>query len=164
MKKIIYTLLAATTLFSCSQNAETTTETTETEVQETSVSVFGEEITEDGAVSVEEMLTQIKGKDSLEIKFSGKIDEVCQKKGCWMDIDAGNDEYISVKFKDYGFFVPKDAAGKEAIIEGVAFLDTISVEELKHYAQDANEPDSVIQKINEPEITYSMMAKGVIIK
>ena len=39
-----------------------------------------------------------------------------------------------------------------------------SVEELKHYAEDAGETQEVIDAITEPEISLAFEAKGVIIK
>ena len=38
--------------------------------------------------------------------ISGEIIDVCPKKGCWMNVKVDSDT-VFVKFKDYGFFVPK---------------------------------------------------------
>ena len=165
MKKTILGLLSVALIaFSCEQNADSNNETTEDQTSD--AQNFGAKITEEGAIPVSELLTSMEGKDSMVVKVSGTIDEVCQKKGCWMDVamDEEGENYLFVKFKDYEFFVPKDAAGQEVVMEGVAYLDTTSIEELKHYAQDAGEPDSVINAIIEPEIGYNFMANGVIIK
>jgi len=165
MKKTILGLLSiALITFSCDQKAENTTETSE-EVT-AGAQNFGAEITEEGAMPIGDLLASMEGKDSLNVKVVGTIDEVCQKKGCWMDVsmDDEGENFLFVKFKDYEFFVPKDAAGQEVVMEGVAYLDTTSIEELKHYAQDAGEPDSVINAITEPEIGYNFMASGVIVK
>ena len=164
MKKTILGLLSiALITFSCEQKVENTDSTKEVS---NGVQNFGAEITEEGAIPASELLTSMEGKDSLRVKLSGTIDEVCQKKGCWMDVamDEEGENFLFVKFKDYEFFVPKDAGGQEVIMEGVAYLDTTSIEELKHYAEDAGEPDSVINAITEPEIGYNFMADGVIVK
>lgn len=165
MKKTILRLLTiALITFSCEQKSDSDENTTESVTSE--AEYFGAQITEDGALPVAELLSKMEGKDSLRIKVVGVIDEVCQKKGCWMDvaIDEDGENYLFVKFKDYEFFVPKNAAGQEVVMEGVAYLDTTTIEELKHYAKDAGEPDSVINAITEPEIGYNFMAEGVIIK
>ena len=39
------------------------------------------------------------------IQIKGEIISSCSKKGCWINIDVGDNE-LFVKFKDYGFFVP----------------------------------------------------------
>ncbi len=129
---------------------------------------FGELIDPTGTITADEFVTKMKmmETDSLNVKVKGSIDAVCQRKGCWMDVGAGaeNADNFSVRFKDYGFFVPKDAMGKETIFEGVAFLDTISVEELKHYAEDAGLSQDSIDLITEEEINIGFTAKGVLIE
>lgn len=125
---------------------------------------FGENITKKGAVSVKKIPAKMKDSGELEIKVKGKITEVCQAKGCWMTLDMGNDELIRVKFKDYGFFVPKDAAGKTAVIDGIAKKEIIGVGELKHLAEDAGKSQQEIDAITESKEELTFMAKGVIIQ
>lgn len=127
--------------------------------------VFGDStITEDGAIDVSEIITKLEGSDSISLKVKGKIDQVCQAKGCWMSMNLSEEESMTVKFKDYAFFVPKNSGGREAVLEGMAFVDTISVAELQHFAKDAEESDEEIAKITEPEVKYIFKATGVIIK
>jgi len=119
---------------------------------------------EDIAVSPPNFLAQFEGKDSLNIKLTANITDVCSKKGCWMKLDLENGKSMRVTFKDYGFFVPLDAAGKLAVIDGIAKIDTTDVATLRHYAEDANASQEEIDAITEPEINYSFEAVGVIIK
>jgi hypothetical protein len=85
-------------------------------------------------------------------------------KGCWMKIEVEKDTVL-VRFKDYGFFVPKTGSeGKLTIVNGKISVDTISVKQLKHYAEDAGKSKHEISLINKPEITLSFLADGVIIK
>ena len=81
-----------------------------------------------------------------------------------MTIDLGNDELMRVKFKDYGFFVPKDAAGKTAIMQGVAKNEIVGVDELRHLAEDAGKPEKEINAIDKPTQELTFVAEGVIIK
>lgn len=81
-----------------------------------------------------------------------------------MKMQLAGDDTSFVKFKDYGFFVPLNADDSEAIVSGKAFVDVVSVEELKHYAKDAGKSAAEIAKITKPEITYSFLASGVYIK
>ena len=69
-----------------------------------------------------------------------------------------------VKFKDYGFFMPKNIAGKEVIIDGKAYVSELSVEEQRHYAEDAGKSEEEIAAITEPKRTYSFEANGVLLK
>lgn len=128
------------------------------------VQSFGELITEDGAIAYSEMLGQLASQDSMKVKVKGTVQGVCQKKGCWMNI---NDEQASaetfVKFKDYGFFMPFDIAGREVIMEGYAYRETTTVEELRHYAEDAGKSKEEIEAITEPIEEMKFMANGVLL-
>ena len=102
--------------------------------------------------------------ESVRTKLEGEIISTCPKKGCWIEMKI-DDKDVFVKFKDYGFFVPKSGMeGKKAIIQGLASIDTVSVKDLKHYAEDAGKSKSEIEKIISPEIKISFLAEGVIIK
>jgi len=145
-------LLTIILLFSCqgeTQNAESNS--------------FGETITAEGAISLaslsEKMATS---NDKIETKVRGKIDAVCQAKGCWMNIVNDEGDEIFVKFKDYGFFMPLDCAGKEVIMDGYAFKETTSVDELRHYAEDNGDTPEQIAAITEPKEELKFMAHGVI--
>lgn len=165
MKKIILSFsVLAGFLFSCGEKKNETTIESVVVAKDTSLLYFGDSITTEGAVAADQLITKLAGKDSINIKLSGTIEDVCQKKGCWMNINIGNGKSMKVKFKDYAFFVPKDAAGKTVYIEGYAYNDTISVADQKHYAEDAGESKEEIAKITQPEISISFEANGVIIK
>ena len=45
---------------------------------------------------------------------------------------------------DYGFFVPMDLVGKTVVLDGKSFIKTTSVEDQKHYAEDAKKPQAEI--------------------
>ena len=99
-----------------------------------------------------------------DVKIQGKIISACPMKGCWMKMNVHNDTLL-VRFKDYGFFVPKTGLeGKSVIINGKLSIDTLSVGQLKHYAEDAGKTKYEISLITKPEITLSFLADGVIIK
>jgi len=125
---------------------------------------FGEEITKDDAIAATDFSSNFEEGDSIEMKIQGEIKAVCKKKGCWMTMDINGDEELMVRFKDYGFFVPLNADGRIATIEGWAYKEVLSVLELQHYAFDAGASEEEIEAITEPEITYTFMANGVIIE
>ena len=98
-----------------------------------------------------------------DTKLEGQILSTCPMKGCWMKMSVDRDT-ILVRFKDYGFFVPKSGAeGKSAIINGKLSVDTLSVAQLRHYAEDAGKSKEEVLKIIKPEITISFLADGVVI-
>ena len=128
---------------------------------------FGEKIDPDDPISKELMADKFKSMkegDTLSVKFSSEISEVCQAKGCWMKLDLGSQEKAMVKFKDYAFFVPLNAADKEVIVQGKAYVTKIQVKEQRHYAQDAGKSKDEIEAITEPTFTYAFEADGVLIK
>lgn len=125
---------------------------------------FGAKINEKGALQPAEFVQEMDGKIEQEIKFTAKVNEVCQMKGCWMTLDLENGEEVMVRFKDYAFFVPKDAGGKTAVVEGRAYFDEVSVENLRHYAEDAGKSQEEINAITKPEMRLSFVADGVILK
>ena len=101
---------------------------------------------------------------SFKLKIEGEILTSCPMKGCWMKISVENDTVL-VRFKDYGFFVPKNGiVGKRTIINGNISVDTLSVAQLQHYAEDAGKSKEEIDLITEPKITISFLADGVLIK
>jgi len=129
---------------------------------------FGDQITAKDYLSSAEALNKygaLKSGDTINLKFASSIQEVCSKKGCWMKLPAGEgEETIMVRFKDYGFFMPLDANGKEVIVEGKAFVTEVSVADLKHYAEDAGKSAEEIKKITEPKMELAFEANGVLMK
>jgi hypothetical protein len=128
---------------------------------------FGAKIKTKKAISYDVLLPKMEAMTSksepMEVKVKGIVKGVCQAKGCWMTIqpkEAGKPA-LFVKFKDYAFFMPKDIAGREVVFQGKAFIEETSVEELRHYAEDAGKSADEIAKIIKPEREYKFMASGV---
>lgn len=124
---------------------------------------FGEKISEKDFVNGSDFLNKLANNDSLEIKLKAPITSVCQKKGCWMYVELADGKTMMVRFKDYGFFVPKDATGDMVLMQGKAFREVLSVEMLRHYAEDAGKSKEEIESITEPEEKLSFEASGVIV-
>lgn len=129
--------------------------------------LFGDKFKVTKILTKDEMLKKyknLKKGDTINVQFVSNIKSVCKKKGCWMKMELAGDNNSFVKFKDYAFFVPLNADNSTAIVNGKAFVDVVSVEELKHYAKDGGKSAAEIAKITKPEVTYSFMADGVYIK
>lgn len=101
--------------------------------------------------------------DTIQTQMIGEIAEVCPKKGCWLKVTLASDEEVFVKFKDYAFFVPKDVAGKKVVVNGSAFIEEMSVEDQRHFAEDAGSSQEEIAQITAPKRTYRFEADGVLI-
>lgn len=169
MKKIVLATMIAAVVTACnngSENKQQPTPADSSQVLSDSASVmyFGEKITEEGAITMNELGTQMGDKKEMELKVTGEVEKVCQKKGCWMNIKNENGEAMRVTFKDYGFFMPKDCSGKTAIMQGVARVEETSVDMLKEYARDAKKTKEEVDAIKEPKRELVFEASGVILK
>ena len=163
MKIFIPLIVLIVSLISCKQKAQPAQ--APIQVDSTVYQVYGAALDAQSVLSINALadsFSTMKKTDTLFAKVQGRIKEVCSKKGCWMTLDLGGEKDLMVRFKDYGFFMPLDAKG-EVIINGYATISETSVEELRHYAEDAGASEQEIEAIVEPELTYSFEADGVLL-
>ena len=95
------------------------------------------------------------------VAIKGKVTKVCDKKGCWLTVETDNNEKFFVKMKDYAFFVPTALEGKTVILEGNAEKKVTSVDEQKHYAEDAKKSQKEIDAITKPQEETRFMSSGI---
>lgn len=179
MKKYIaFFIIIAVVFIACNQTTKYSNDGTDTagvyampdgsataQTQQSEYASYGAKISPDEALAasdVAEKYASLKEGDTALVKFEAPISSVCAAKGCWMRLDAGEEE-VFVKFKDYGFFVPLDAEG-DAIVKGKAYLEEVTVDELQHMAEDAGKSKEEIAAITEPKRELRFMADGVLIK
>ncbi len=117
------------------------------------------------SVPVSEMVERSKTDGSeMEYTFEGEIIEVCSKAGCWVNIDNGEGGTFMVRFKDH-FTIPVDTKpGTKAYFHGVASNETISVEMLQHFAEDAGKSEEEIKAITQPQSKLGFIADGIVLK
>ncbi len=166
--RISILLCIVTLMVNCEQkkNQESSQEVkTEEVVQaEPAGNEFGEPVEVKNAISLAALESEIGERSSWEgITVKGEVTEVCQKKGCWMKLKKEDGEAMRVTFKDYGLFMPKDITGKEVVIRGKAYSDTVTVDVLRHFAEDAGKSQAEIESITQPEIALAFEADGVLI-
>lgn len=173
MRHIFSILVVVLVMVSCKEDPKTSEDNSASETlaqvdaQQVTYASFGKKISDTDALSAKRMAEHFANMtvgDSVDAKMIAKVDEVCQAKGCWMKLDLPDGEQVMVKFKDYGFFMPKDISGKEVVINGKAFVNEVPVDEQRHYAEDAGATKEEIAKITEPKKTYSFLADGVLLK
>ena len=124
---------------------------------------YGASFDTTGSKPLSELIKSYKGEDLNDVVLEARVESVCKVKGCWMQMDKGDGTTMRVKFKDYAFFVPRDINGKSAIFQGKLYMDTTSIAQLKHYAEDDGQTKEEIEKITEPEINMVFLANGVYI-
>lgn len=98
-----------------------------------------------------------------DIRVGGTIEQVCQSAGCWVRLNNPAGESIFVKFKDH-FTIPKDLAGATVIVYGNASKKVVSVDDQKHFAEDAGKTADEIAKITTPKDEIRIDASGILIQ
>lgn len=86
-------------------------------------------------------------------RFSGRITEVCQAKGCWMMLEDDG-KIARVMFGKHDFYIPKDTAGN-AVVHGVLSRKTLSPEAVEHLSEDS--PKGIAAAPEE----YRIVADGI---
>lgn len=165
MKKILFLVAMSFSLLSCKNENPAEKSIPEAEKVALTYQSFGDEITQQDILSRNEMIEKynsLKIGDTVNVKFTSTVKDVCQKKGCWMNLDMGEEETM-VRFKNYAFFMPKDITGQEIIVSGKAYVEEMSVEDQRHYAEDGGKSTEEIAAITEIKRSLAFEADGVLI-
>ena len=105
---------------------------------------FGAGLTLERTTALSELVRSPERFAGEPVLLRGRISDVCQRKGCWTVLSEGGAS-VRVHFLDYGFFLPKDAIGAEAYVEGLVEVATLSEAEARHYESESRsgDPDAV---------------------
>lgn len=125
---------------------------------------YGEAFKESSVLSVARLPVLMKDQSEVkDVALTGYVTEVCQKEGCWlkMSTEKGSQDEIFVKMKDHAFLLPKDIAGKRAVVFGTVEKKEQSVKEQQHYLEDAGASQEEIDAIDTPKTTFVLSATGV---
>lgn len=127
------------------------------------------DITIDDAISSAEMFTKFENEGIFNGKVIVNINEVCQKAGCWINIEKSGDDNVMVFFRDHYTIPIESSAGKEAILYGSLISDTLSIEFQKHLLDDAAEAGETVEQsaydaITEDKIDMSFDCESILIK
>lgn len=66
-----------------------------------------------------------------QVRLEGKVQAVCQSKGCWLELAQGQSS-VHVTFEGYSFFLPKEATGQQAVLEGKVIVKQPTPQEIEH--------------------------------
>ncbi len=139
----------------------------EDQLEEVAYLSYGDDLTsmkQEATENLEAVFAQLQPADTVMVKVKTVINEVCAKKGCWVEVPVGQDQAARVTFKDYSFFLPRNSQGKEVILSGKAFKSVTSVEDAKHYAMDGGKSQEEIDAITEDQVTLSIIADGALVQ
>jgi len=100
------------------------------------------------------------------VQVRGKITEVCQMMGCWMELtDAG--KRVRIKVEDGDIVFPKDSAGKVALAEGKLTKKELTREQAVAQAKEEAEENGRKfdpAKVKGPMTLYQIDGTGAVIE
>jgi hypothetical protein len=104
---------------------------------------FGAEITEKTSTGIDALVREPAKYTSQTVRTEGVVSAVCQSMGCWMEIrdDAGQ---AHIKMAGHSFFVPKDASGHRAVVQGTVLSVTTPKDEC---ASEAEKQTGAVAKV-----------------
>ncbi|NBA84185.1 DUF4920 domain-containing protein [Emticicia sp. CRIBPO] len=124
---------------------------------------FGEKISDKDALPAKVLVEESGTLEKKNLKLEGEVESVCQMAGCWMKVKTADGKTVRVSFKDYGFFVPTDIAGRKVVFEGEPGTKVVSVEDQQTAAKKAGKTEEEISKITTPRTDIVFVANGVLV-
>lgn len=114
---------------------------------------YGADVPEGEAIPVSRAVADVDAHAGAPRKFSGRITDVCQKKGCWVMLEDDG-RSARVLLGDHDFYVPRDVRGP-AEVYGVLSQVALSPAARQHTAEETAAGADV------PEVEYRILAEGV---
>jgi hypothetical protein len=100
------------------------------------------------------------------VQVKGKVTEVCEMAGCWMNLTDNDGHVLRIKVEDGVLVFPKDSVGKQAIAEGRLEKYEMTrdqlVAEAKHEAEEAGRKFNA-GKIKSGKTVYRIAGSGALI-
>ena len=100
------------------------------------------------------------------VQVKGKIVEVCEAMGCWMDLVNDEGQKLRIKVNDGEIEFPKDASGKMAIAEGSFHkLELTKEQALARAKEEAEEKKRKFDpaSVKGPMTIYQIQGTGAVI-
>lgn len=101
--------------------------------------LFGKPLGKSPEVPLAEVLSKPERFHEKQVRVEGHVTRACSRKGCWMELavnSSADAPRCRVTFENYGFFVPKDAAGSRARLEGRVQVTQVKPEAVQHYESE----------------------------
>ena len=159
MRSIILTSLIGTMLFAPVAMAEDSVVRLSEPVNETETyEEFGAALPEGDAIhSLGDAIAHADDLAGKSVLIETEVQKVCQKKGCFF-IAKDGDAVARVRFKDYGFFIPTDSAGKTVKLAGTIEHVELTPEQAAHFDEDLGEKP---RRTGMAPFEYQIMATSV---
>ena len=103
--------------------------------------VYGEELTLTETTPISEILADPESYVGQRVLVEATIVNVCEMRGCWLEMAGGNDfEKIRIKVEDGVIVFPMSAKGlrarAEGIVEKIEMTEEEAIEQAKHQAEE----------------------------
>lgn len=97
--------------------------------------------------------------------MNGRIENVCQKAGCWLVVADDDGNYLRITMKDHAFGVPTDTEtgpGTRVDVEGTLIAKQLDARTLAHLESEAKGDEASLEKQFAPK--YEIVASSVAVK
>jgi uncharacterized cupin superfamily protein len=115
---------------------------------------YGKPLPEGASTPIAQAIAGFDAHAGKPARFSGRITQVCQAKGCWMVLEDDG-QTARVMFGDHAFFLPKDTAGR-AEVHGVLSRKTLTPAQVEHLQEDG-------KGLPVSPVEYRIVADGVVV-
>lgn len=171
MKILLFIFSLSFIFTACSSDKNANTEATKQEVIK-----LGQAFTVENPKTVDQITTilkdtntvwqsiQIDGAnniDGIPAQIKGKVTEVCKISGCWLAFTTADNKQFLVTIRDKSFKLPADLENKEVIVNGGAYNNITSIEELRHEAKSKGWSQERIEQITTPVVEYQFSCSGI---
>ncbi len=125
---------------------------------------WGDPFTEgSSAISVTSVLDDPDPHVGKNVRITGEVADVCQKKGCWMVVQDDKARTMRVTMKDHSFGVDMDTTGGLCELEGTVVKKDADPETAAHFASESANPEKAPQGEG-TSATYEIVVTAVSIK
>lgn len=160
----LFLLLPLLVLGACA-DGDVAEATADSEAVEASATTLGEGVAAGAAITPATLIADAEAYDGQTVTVEGTAREVCQMAGCWLTLadDEGRTVRVEVPRDEneaYVYTFPDDVSGKTVRLTGPLAVETESVEDLRHYAEDGGASPEELAAITEPRQSLILTALG----
>lgn len=126
---------------------------------------YGEAFALDASTDCKEIIADPDASVGKTVRVNGKIENVCQKAGCWMVVADDDGKYLRITMKEHAFGVPTDTKtgdGTRVDVEGELVKKELDAKTLEHLKGEAKGTPEELEKQFAP--SYEIIASGVAVK
>jgi hypothetical protein len=82
---------------------------------------YGKEISLEKKTKISDIVDNPTKFEGEKVLIKGKVEDVCENRGCWIEVADSYNHTIKVKVEDGEIVFPAEAEGKTALVEGTVY-------------------------------------------